>query len=79
MSFAKALRCRECGREYPLTASHVCEFCFGPLEVVYDYEAMSKTIYAREHRGGPALRVALQGPAARAKASRSTSTPASRR
>ena len=33
MSFAKALRCRECGREYPLTPSHVCEFCFGPLEV----------------------------------------------
>ena len=34
----KALRCRECGREYPLEARHVCEFDFGPLEVVYDYE-----------------------------------------
>ena len=40
MSFARALRCRECGREYPLTPSHVCEFCFGPVEVTYDYDAM---------------------------------------
>lgn len=36
----KALKCRECGHEYPLTATHVCEFDFGPLEVVYDYEAI---------------------------------------
>ena len=35
--FMKALKCRECGREYPLAATHVCEFDFGPLEVVYDY------------------------------------------
>ncbi len=36
--FMEALKCRECGREYPLEAKHVCEFDFGPLEVVYDYE-----------------------------------------
>ena len=36
--YMKALRCRECEREYPLEARHVCEFDFGPLEVVYDYE-----------------------------------------
>jgi threonine synthase len=35
--FMKALKCRECGREYPLAAIHVCEFDFGPLEVAYDY------------------------------------------
>ena len=35
----KALCCRECGEEYPLEARHVCELCFGPLEVAYDYEA----------------------------------------
>jgi threonine synthase len=34
----KALKCRECGHEYPLEATHVCEFDFGPLEVVYDYD-----------------------------------------
>src|SRR5438093_1500166 len=37
-TFMKALKCRECSREYPLTATHVCEFDFGPLEVVYDYD-----------------------------------------
>jgi len=36
--YMKALKCRECGREYPLAATHVCEFDFGPLEVAYDYE-----------------------------------------
>jgi threonine synthase len=42
--FMKALKCRECGREYPLTANHVCEFDFGPLEVVYDYERIKETL-----------------------------------
>ena len=36
--FMKALKCRECAREYPLGATHVCEFDFGPLEVAYDYD-----------------------------------------
>ena len=40
----RALRCRECGREYPLEATHVCEFDFGPLEVAYDYDAIQKAI-----------------------------------
>jgi threonine synthase len=42
--FMKALKCRECGREYPLTATHVCEFDFGPLEVAYDYERIRATL-----------------------------------
>ena len=40
----RALKCRECGREYPLEATHVCEFDFGPLEVVYDYEKIRKSM-----------------------------------
>jgi len=40
----KALKCRECGREYPLEATHVCEFDFGPLEVAYDYGAIKKAM-----------------------------------
>ena len=40
----KALKCRECGREYPLEATHVCEFDFGPLEVAYDYDKIKKTL-----------------------------------
>jgi threonine synthase len=42
--FMKALKCRECGREYPLAATHVCEFDFGPLEVVYDYAQIKKSM-----------------------------------
>lgn len=43
-SFMKALKCRECGREYALEATHVCEFDFGPLEVVYDYERVTAAL-----------------------------------
>ncbi|VAV82304.1 Threonine synthase, partial [hydrothermal vent metagenome] len=44
MSFIHALKCRECGKEYPKEALHVCEYCFGPLEVAYDYEAIKKVL-----------------------------------
>jgi threonine synthase len=43
-SYVHALRCRECGKEYPKAAVHVCEFCFGPLEVAYDYPAIGKVL-----------------------------------
>src|ERR1700751_1811094 len=42
--YMRALKCRECGREYPLTANHVCEFDFGPLEVVYDYDRIKQSM-----------------------------------
>jgi threonine synthase len=54
MSFATALRCRECHREYPLAALHVCEFCFGPLEVAYDYEGIRKHVTRQSIEAGPA-------------------------
>lgn len=43
-STAKALKCRECGKEYPLAARYVCEYCFGPLEVAYDYAKIKKLV-----------------------------------
>jgi len=43
-SYMRALRCRACGREYPLTATHICRFDFGPLEVVYDYERIKQSL-----------------------------------
>jgi threonine synthase len=43
-NYMKALKCRECGREYPLQATHVCEFDFGPLEVAYDYDRAKKSM-----------------------------------
>jgi threonine synthase len=44
MGFVKGLRCRECGEVYPVGPIHVCELCFGPLEVVYDYEKIKKVL-----------------------------------
>ena len=44
MSFVKGLKCRECGKGYPKEALHVCSFCFGPLEVDYEYEEIKKVI-----------------------------------
>ena len=37
---AEALKCKECREEYELGATYVCEHCFGPLEVSYDYSAL---------------------------------------
>ena len=42
--FFTALRCRECGREYPKEAIHVCEWDFGPLEAAYDYDAIGAVL-----------------------------------
>jgi threonine synthase len=44
MGFVRGLKCRECGREYPVDPIYVCEFCFGPLEVVYDYKKIKRTL-----------------------------------
>src|SRR5690348_14147802 len=47
------LRCRECGAEYPLQATHVCEMCFGPLDAVYDYAALKKVVTRQRIESGP--------------------------
>ena len=44
MAYIKGLKCRECGREYPIEPIYVCEFCFGPLEVAYDYKSIARKI-----------------------------------
>jgi len=44
VSFVKGLQCRECHHLYPKEPLHVCEFCFGPLEVVYNYEEIKKSL-----------------------------------
>ncbi|MCL4421625.1 MAG: threonine synthase [Actinobacteria bacterium] len=53
MDFVTGLRCRECGRTYPAEALHVCDFCFGPLEVDYDYEAIAAHITPESIAAGP--------------------------
>ncbi|HWW44387.1 MAG TPA: threonine synthase, partial [Acidimicrobiia bacterium] len=53
MPFVDGLRCRECGRSYPAEALHVCEFCFGPLEVAYDYDAIAAAVTRESIAAGP--------------------------
>ncbi len=53
MSHVTALSCRECGRTFPLEALHVCDFCFGPLEAVYDYEAIAAALSREKIASGP--------------------------
>ena len=54
MPFVNGLRCRECGRAYPAEALHVCEYCFGPLEVTYDYDAIKAATTRDTIAAGPA-------------------------
>ena len=53
MPHVKCLRCRECTREYPVEALNVCEFCFGPLEVFYDYDSIARTVSRDRIANGP--------------------------
>ncbi|MGD0983372.1 MAG: threonine synthase [Acidimicrobiales bacterium] len=53
MGHVVGLRCRECAHMYAATAIHVCEFCFGPLEVAYDHDAQQGTITRETIAAGP--------------------------
>ena len=53
MSHVTGLRCRECSREYPAEPLNVCDFCFGPLEVTYDYDAIARAISRERITTGP--------------------------
>ena len=53
MTFVESLRCRECARPYPVEALHVCDFCFGPLEVEYDYDAIAAATSRDAIAAGP--------------------------
>jgi threonine synthase len=50
---AKGLKCKECGAEYELTATHICELCFGPLEVQYDYDKLRGLVTRESIEAGP--------------------------
>ncbi|HLD50436.1 MAG TPA: threonine synthase [bacterium] len=53
MSFMTGLKCRECAREYPKQALYVCEYCFGSLEVAYDYDGIRKKMSRDKILKGP--------------------------
>jgi threonine synthase len=48
----ESLKCKECGTAYALDASYVCENCFGPLEVAYDYSSLDPVEVKRRIQAG---------------------------
>jgi threonine synthase len=53
MAHVDSLRCRECGRTYDLAPIYTCEWCFGPLEVAYDYDAITASVSREKIAAGP--------------------------
>jgi len=53
MNYVKGLKCRICGRPYPIEPAAICEECFGPLEVDYDYESIKKNLTREEIESRP--------------------------
>jgi threonine synthase len=53
MSYVLGLKCKECGFRVPATPVHVCEQCFGPYEVDYDYERMKGKVTRESIARGP--------------------------
>ena len=53
MTHVRGLVCRECGRGVPQSPIHVCEHCFGPLEVDYDYAAIRAVLTRDRVAAGP--------------------------
>ena len=47
-----ALVCKECETRYPLEARYVCERCFGPLEVSYDFSELDPSEARRKIQAG---------------------------
>ena len=53
MSYVLGLKCKECGHRTPVSAVHVCEQCFGPYEVEYDYAKMKGKVTRESIAKGP--------------------------
>jgi threonine synthase len=49
----EALQCKECHETYPLDARYVCDRCFGPLEVKYDFSTLDPDGARRKIQAGP--------------------------
>jgi len=53
MGYVNGLICKECKKEYSKEPIHVCEYCFGPLEINYDYEGIKKVVNKKYIESGP--------------------------
>jgi threonine synthase len=51
---AQSLRCRSCASEYPLEDVGSCPACFGPLDPVYDWDALARAVTRETIAAGPA-------------------------
>lgn len=49
----ETLKCKECGALYEPKALHVCEYCFGPLEVSYNYDVLRRLVTRQSIEAGP--------------------------
>ena len=49
----ETLRCRVCEAEYPAVATGTCVRCFGPLEPVYDWDAVARVATRERIAAGP--------------------------
>ncbi len=54
MGHVTHLQCRACGTTYEVGPEYVCTRCFGPLEVVYDYDRIAAQTTRQEIASGPA-------------------------
>ena len=48
------LRCRECGKSWGNQPRSICDDCFSPLEVFYDYDAVRSSFTREQIAQGPA-------------------------
>lgn len=53
MAYSTNLKCRECSRTYDPGPLYFCEWCFGPLEVGYDYTEIARTTSKEKIEAGP--------------------------
>ncbi len=53
MSYVVALKCRNCGEKYQIKPISICDECFGPLEVEYDFEKIKENISREKIEKGP--------------------------
>ncbi len=44
------LQCRECKKEYEPTFKYICDECFGPLDVHYDYPTLTKDSFTNREQ-----------------------------
>ncbi len=45
-----SLQCRECKKEYESTFKYICDDCFGPLDVKYDFPSITKDTFSNREQ-----------------------------